>query len=155
MSVEFNDVDVSFFKRDAFEIHGLMFSIDEVIQCAFVSSTILYQAVYENPNCNAFLISIAKEGWISITTVFYSTEFYKRIKMKDENDDRLVSHASNVNKYIDGEDFCTVLLTKGFVIDNFDIQDSYHEFAITEEKETVLIRATDFEKLTDPDPIVQ
>lgn len=141
--------------RDCFPIHGLMFNVRDLIQCLFYCSSSMYHAV-QNSKCNGFMITIDTErNWIMAVPVVYCPDYSECIVRNNDDPDVLRPHV-NKNTYIEHDENKTILMvTKGYVIDNFKHKESYHDFLVGKNDSTVLIEASDIECLTDKNPYLE
>lgn len=142
--------------QDAFKIHGTMFSVRDIVQCLFLCSKSLHD-LYHSDKCNLFVVTInTEDAWVIGMPSYANQEYNERVC---RNNDELVSQ-SNVhhrrNTYMTKDDNKYMLfLTKGYILDNFTVKDSYHDFRVSEDKPHVMIYATDFESLTVKNPTLE
>lgn len=137
--------------KDAFEIHGVMFSNKDIIQSACYCSNYIFDAIYDHDFSSGFMINISTSGWVSLAPITYNKK-YSECLVRNSTDDKTILSSINKNAYINHSDTITVfLLTKGFFIDYFEIQPSEDDF-IDEQSSTVVITSEDFERMTSKDP---
>ena len=141
---------------DAFEVHGLMFSIKEIIQCAFLCSSTLSLSAIDSEDCNAFMFTInKKDAWIMGSPVVYNIRFNECV-LKNNTDPDVIRPFNGRNTYINhNEDTVIMMITKGFVVDNFEVKESYHDFLLNEGEPHVMIDAEDIESLSLRNPTIQ
>lgn len=56
------------------------------------------------------------------------------------------------NTYSIKDDKVMLCMTKGYILDNFEVKNSYHDFKISEKQTNVVLYASDIESLTVKDP---
>lgn len=142
--------------QDAFEIHGTMFSVRDIVQCLFLCSKSLYE-LYNSDRCNLFVVTInTKDSWV-IGMPSYTNQDYNERVCRNNDETTTQSNVQNRrNTYMTKDDNKYMLfLTKGYVLDNFEVKDSYHDFRVSEDKPHVMIYAADFESLTVKNPILE
>lgn len=139
-------------ESDAFEIHGMMFNVREVIQCLFLCSQTMYKYFHKN-TCNMYVIQISTEGSWIMGTPMCTNEKYIECVLRNDNSQTPQSEVhSKKNTYSTQGDKTILFLTKGFVMDNFEVKDSYHDFRMNEKQANVLIYARDIESLSVDNP---
>lgn len=142
--------------EDGFEVHGLMFQIKDVIQCLFLCSATMYE-FFNNPMCNCFAITINKDdAWVMATPMTMNTEFNACV-MRNNKGKTPQSEVERLrNTYSRPDDkHILMFLSKGYVLDNFKIQESYHDFLLQEGEPHVRIEAQDIESLTLKNPYLE
>lgn len=134
--------------KDGFAIHGMMFSVQEVIQCLFLSSKTMYD-FYTNDECNCYAITInTTDKWMMATPMNVNNKFNTRCR---NHGNLLKSREWNTYSNFD-DDHIIILMSKGFVMDNFVMKESYHDFLLKEGEPHVMINASDIESLTVKNP---
>lgn len=130
-----------------FEIHDLMFTNHELIQCLILCSSSCVENIF-NPYVNALMITIdRKEKHIICAPMMYNRSFSRKLKKFDLD--------VKINTYIkESANKTLFLLSTGFLLDNFEINQGVHDFLIDEEQSFVYIEASDIESLTVKDPLV-
>jgi len=138
---------IDIIEENGFKIHGLMFTNRELLQCLFLSSRSCYESIMSQ-EINAMMITInRKEKNIICAPMMYNKAFSRKLKKVDED--------VKVNTYIRDTNNSTVfLLSIGFIIDNFEVRPSYHDFLLSEEQPFVFIEAQDIESLTVKNPLL-
>lgn len=139
--------------QDAFEVHKLMFNTKDIVQCLFLSSATMYD-FFNNPMCNCFAVTINHdEKWVMATPMTMNTEFNECVMRnnKEKTPQSEVEKLRNTYSKPD-ENHTLMFLSKGYVMDNFTVQDSYHDFLFTEGEPHVMITAEDIESLTLKNP---
>lgn len=146
-----SDIDNAL-NRNGFEIHDIMFNIKDLIQSALYCNNSLYHALTEHSTCNGLMVSVSYDRWMSISPISYSKKFTECLS-RNSTDPTTMENAKNRNAYIEhDENTIVLLLTKGFILDNFEIQESYHDFLMDENKNHIVMEPSDFESLTDKNP---
>lgn len=134
--------------QDGFAVHDTMFSVKDVIQCMFLASKTMYD-FYVSSSCNCFAITLnTRDGWIMSTPMTTNNKFNAAL---DRNSDSSKIRRPNTYTMHD-EDHILILLSKGFVMDNFIMKESYHDFRLVENEPHIMVYATDFESLTMKNP---
>ncbi len=130
-----------------FEIHDLMFTNHQLIQCLILCSSSCVESIF-NPCVNALMITVdRKEKHIICAPMTFNKQFSR--KLKKSNGD------VKINTYIrENSDKTLFLLSTGFIMDNFDLIQGYHDFLIDEDQPFIYIEAADIESLTVKDPLV-
>ena len=139
--------------EDAFEIHGIMFKNKDIIQCVFLSSKSLYE-YYNSPACNCFAITVnTEENFVVATPMLMNTE-YNDCVLRNDKESSPQSEIENMrNTYTKHKGKYTMMfLTKGYIMDHFTVQDSYHDFLVNEDDSHVVISAKDIESITHKNP---
>ncbi len=142
--------------NDGFEIHGLMFSIKEIVQCLFLCSATMHE-FFNNPMCNCFAVTInCNDRWIMATPMTMNTEFNECVMRnnKEKTPQSEVEKLRNTYTKPD-EKHILMFLSKGYVMDNFTVRESYHDFLFTEGEPHVMISAEDIESLTLKNPYLE
>lgn len=142
--------------KDGFEIHGLMFSIKDVVQCLFLSSSTMYE-FFNNPMCNCFAVTInSTDKWIMATPMTMNTEFNECVMRNNKGKTPQSEVEKLRNTYTKpDEKHVLMFLSKGYVMDNFVVRESYHDFLFTEGEPHVMITAEDIESLTHKNPYLE
>lgn len=139
-------------QSDAFAIHGMMFNVREVIQCLFLCSKTMY-TYFHKPTCNMFIIQISTEGsWIMGNPMCTNEQYIECVMRNDPSSNPQSEVQAKKNTYQQHGDKIILFCTKGFILDNFEVKDSYHDFRMNEKQTNVLIYATDIESLTVDNP---
>lgn len=130
-----------------FEIHDLMFTNHDLIQCLMLCSSSCVESIF-NPFVNALMITIdRKEKHIICAPMTFNKTYSRKLK-KDDGDVK-------VNTYIQENDNKTLLLlSTGFIMDNFELVQGVHDFLIDEDQPFVYLEASDIESLTVKDPLI-
>jgi hypothetical protein len=80
-------------------------------------------------------------------------EYNERVCRNTEEDTAQRNVENRRNTYLTKDDNKYMLfLTKGFILDNFIVKDSYHDFKVAEDKPHVMIYASDIESLSVKNP---
>lgn len=143
--------------EDGFPIHGLMFNIKDVLQCLFLCSSTMHE-FFNNTLCNCFAITInKKEHWIMATPMTINTEFNECVIRNNAGQKTPQEDVQNRrNTYTrHGEDNLLIFLSKGYVVDNFTVSESFHDFLLKEGEPHVMITAKDIESLTLKNPYLE
>lgn len=138
--------------RDGFEIHGMMFNIKEVVQCLFYSSKTMYD-FFHSDSCNMFVCTVNRaESFIMGMPMCLNNEYNECVMRNnpDSTPQREVHMKKNTYK-IKGDNVI-LFLTKGYILDNFTVKESYHDFRVSEDNPNVMLYASDIESLTLKDP---
>lgn len=141
----------------AFDVHDLPFTIRDIIQCLFLMSKTMYDFHANNPACNCYAITInIKSEWVMATPMTINHDFNMAV-MRNNKNKTPQSEVENLrNSYtIPDKDHILMFLTKGFIVDNFTVQESYHDFLFTEGEPHVLISSEDIESLTHKNPYLE
>jgi hypothetical protein len=133
----------------------MMFDVKDVVQCLFYCSKTMYD-FFHSDGCNMFVCTInCAESFIMGMPMSLNNE-YNECVMRNNPDitpQREVHGKKNTYK-IKGDNII-MFLTKGFILDNFRVKDSYHDFRISEDNPSVMLYASDIESLSVKDPGVQ
>lgn len=134
-------------EHEGFEVHDLMFSNRQLIQCLMLCSSSCVESIF-NPFVNALMITIdRKEKHIICAPMAFNKEFSRKLKKSDGD--------VKVNTYIqENPDKTLLLLSTGFIMDNFELIQGMHDFLIDEDQPFVYLEAADIESLTVKDPLV-
>lgn len=142
-------------RKDAFKVHDIMFNVRDVVQCLMYCSRTMYVLVSDS-NCNMFSIVIDTEaGSISSLPMVVNDYYNECVIRNNEESTAQLRLEEKKNTYQLGENKIILFLTKGFIIDNFVLKESYHDFKPTEDSATVILHSTDIESLTVANPGVQ
>jgi hypothetical protein len=138
---------------DAFEVHDLMFSIKDIIQCLFLCSATMYE-FFNNPKCNSFAVTVnSSKRWVMATPMTMNSEYNECVIRNNPGDTPQSDVEKLRNTYTKPDDeHVLMFLSKGYVLDNFFISESYHDFLFTEGEPHVMITAEDIESLTLKNP---
>jgi|SRR6478609_335460 len=142
--------------QDAFEIHDTMFSVKDVIQCLFLCSKSMHD-LFHSDKCNIFIVTISTENaWVMGMPMYTNQDYNERVCRNTEGDTAQSNVQNRRNTYlIKDENKYMLFLTKGYILDNFTVKDSYHDFKIAEDKPHVMIHAADIESLTVKNPTLE
>lgn len=137
--------------KDGFVIHDMMFSVKDVIQCLFLASRTMY-TTFESGEATSYAITInTTDKWIMATPMVTNDKFNKKSNANGTN-----PPARELNTYTQyDEDHIIMLMSKGFVVDNFIMKESYHDFLLQEGEYHVMINASDIESLTVKNPTLE
>lgn len=146
-----NSVD-NVMDTDAFEIHGMMFSIREVLQCVFLTNSSLYNQ-YKTDNSIIYIVNLKKE----LNTIMIATCISAKLHLTKNKRLHTKTIQDEINTYMDkdGDGDYIMFLSKGYVTDNFLIQDSLYDFVSEENDSFIVMNAGDIEELTNPNPILK
>lgn len=137
---------------DAFKVHDIMFNVGDIIQCLFLCS----KSMYEHFHCartNIFILTISTEHSFIMGLPMNTNEEY--IDCVVRNDPSVTPQGEvhkKKNTYTIKDNKIMMCVTKGFLLDNFTIKDSYHDFKVSEKQANVVLYASDIESLTVKDP---
>lgn len=139
--------------QDAFEIHGTMFSVRDIVQCLFLCSKSLHD-LYHSDRCNLFIVTInTHDNWVMGMPMYTNQDFNERVCRNTDESTAQSNIQNRRNTYLTKDDNKYMLfLTKGYILDNFVVKDSYHDFKVTEDKPHVMIYSSDFESLSVKNP---
>lgn len=142
-------------QKDAFMIHDMMFNMKEVLQVLFYSSKTIYD-FFHSDACNMFVCTVnTKDGFIMGMPMCVNNE-YNDCVMRNCTESTPQSEVHNrKNTYKIKDENVIMFLTKGFILDNFMVKESYHDFRVSEDNPNVIIYASDIENLTLENPGVQ
>lgn len=137
--------------KDGFVIHNVMFSVQDIIQCLFLASRTMYET-YVSGQATSYAITINTEDkWIMATPMITNDAFNKKSNANGTNPPARV-----LNTYTQyDESHIIMLMSKGFVLDNFVMKESYHDFLLQEGELHVMINASDIESLTMKNPTLE
>lgn len=145
----------SIMNADAFEIHECMFNIKDVIQCLFLCSKTMYN-MYNNNGCNLFVLTINRnQSAISGMPMSVNDEYNRCVIRNNDSSTPQLEVQSKKNMYVVKDDKIILFVTKGYIMDNFFVKESYHDFRLVEDNPTVRITAQDIESLSMKDPDVR
>lgn len=146
-----NSVD-NIMDTDAFEIHGMMFSIREVLQCVFLTNSSLYNQ-YKTDNSIIYIVNLKKE----LNTIMIATCVSAKLHLMKNSKLNTKTIQDEINTYMDkdGDGDYIMFLSKGYVTDNFLIQDSLYDFVSEENDSFIIMNADDIEELTNPNPVLK
>ena len=137
---------------DAFKVHDIMFNVKDIIQCLFLCSKTMHDHFHDS-GTNVFILTISTENSFIMGMPMCTNQEY--IDCVVRNDDG-VTPQSEVNKkkntYTIKDDKIMMCCTKGFILDNFEVKDSYHDFKVSEKQANVVLYASDIESLSVKDP---
>lgn len=137
---------------DAFKVHDIMFNVKDIIQCLFLCSKTMHD-YFHNPNTNIFILTISTENSFIMGMPMSTNEKYiDSVIRNNENITPQSEVHKKKNTYTIKDDKIMMCCTKGFILDNFKIKDSYHDFRVSEKQTNVVLYATDIESLTVKDP---
>lgn len=140
--------------EDGFKVHGLTFTNKELIQTALYLSDSLSTAILEQPEVNSAMFTISTSGYILCTLCGYNSEFTKIVD-RNGNTESMIQHCNgfpDVNSFIRSDETkITFVLSKGYIIDNFELKDGFFDFSF-DGTESVLIEAHDIENITVKNP---
>lgn len=136
-------------QTDGFTVHDMMFSIKDVVQCLLLASKTMYD-FYLNPHCNCYAITInTTDGWIMSTPMTVNSKFNSSVDRNSPHEKK----SRRPNTYIiHDDDHILILLSKGYIMDNFIMKESYHDFLLKEDEPHVMLYASDIESLTLKNP---
>lgn len=139
--------------HDAFKIHDLMFNFHDVIQCLFLCSKSMYDC-FHSDKCNIFIVTVStKDSWVMGMPMYTNQDFNERVYRNTDEETAQSNVQNRRNTYLTKDDDKYMLfLTKGFILDNFIVKDSYHDFKVSEDKPHVMIYASDIESLSVKNP---
>lgn len=134
--------------RDAFKIHDTMFNVHDVIQCLFLCSKTMYEYFHKD-NCNIFVITVnTKSNFVMGMPMATNEQYINCVLRNDDSDTPQSEVHKKKNTYTIKDDNIMICFTKGFIMDNFEVKDSYHDFKVSEKQNNVILYATDVESLT-------
>lgn len=134
--------------KDGFTIHNTMFDVKDIIQCLFLSSRTMY-STFMSGEATCYAITINTEDkWVMATPMVTNDKFNKK---SNANGTFPPSRVLNTYTQYD-ENHIIMLVSKGFVLDNFVLKESYHDFLLQEGELHVMINASDIESLTMTNP---
>lgn len=129
--------------QDGFMIHDQMFSYRELLQCLFLCSKTCYDSIV-GIYVNAITITINKKDRKIIAIPVIYNKMYAR-KYAKHHDDTVVT----MNAYIKhGSNTISLLLSSGYIIDNFHLREPYYDFLVSDDQSVVVLEAEDIESLS-------
>lgn len=138
---------------DAFIVHDSMFNIRDAIQVLFLCSKTMYD-FFNSTECNLFVISIKPSSSCVMGTPMSTNNKFNECVMRNNADidtpQSEVHYKKNTYTYSDGK--YLLFVTKGYILDNFIVKESYHDFRLNERDPYVIIYADDIESLTLKNP---
>ncbi|WEM33127.1 hypothetical protein EJP02_066 [Escherichia phage EJP2] len=139
--------------RDAFKIHNMMFNIKEVVQCLFYCSKTMHD-FFHSDMCDMFVCTVNRdESFIMGMPMSVNAEYNECVLRNNPGSSPQRDLHVKKNTYcIKGDDIVIMFLTKGFILDNFTVKESYHDFRVQEDNPTVMIYASDIESLAMDNP---
>lgn len=142
--------------HDAFEIHDTMFSVKDIVQCLFLCSKSMHDLFYSD-KCNIFIVTVSTDnGWVMGMPMYTNQDYNERVCRNTDEDTAQSNVQNRRNTYlIKDENKYMLFLTKGYILDNFTVKDSYHDFKIAEDKPHVMLHASDIESLTVKNPTLE
>lgn len=145
----------SIMKTNAFKVHDMMFNVKECIQFVFLCSKSMY-TMFHQDNCNIFVITINPTNSSVSSMPMSLNDTYNECVIRNNTDSTPQSEVHNKkNMYILKDGNIILFVTKGYIMDNFLIKDSYHDFKLVEGNPTIRITAQDIESLTMKNPEVR
>lgn len=143
---------------DGFKIHGLMFTNKELIQIALYLSDTLSADIMQYSEINSAMFTISTDGYILCTPCEYNSAFV-RIVDRNGKSTEMVSGSTgfpDINSFIrSDESKITFVLTKGYMIDNFEMNTGYFDFSYNGDASNILIESHDIENLAVKNPKMQ
>lgn len=141
--------------EDAFEIHQMMFNIKDAVQCLFYCSKTMYD-FFHLDTCNMFVCTVnRKESFIMGMPMSVNTEYNECVMRNNDGSTPQSEVHLKKNTYKIKGDNVIMFLTKGFILDNFIVKESYHDFKVSEDNSNIIIYASDIESLSVQNPGVQ
>lgn len=141
--------------NDAFKIHDMMFNVKDIVQCLFYCSKTMYD-FFHSDGCNMFVCTINRsESFIMGMPMCINTEYNECVMRNNTCSTPQSEVHYKRNTYTIKGDNVFLYLTKGYILDNFQVKESYHDFRVNENNPNVMIYASDIESLTVQDPGVQ
>lgn len=144
--------------EDGFIVHGMTFTNKELIQIALYLSDTLSTDILEHEDINAVMFTLSTHGgYILCTPCEYNSEF-TRIVDRNGNTANMVQYCSgfpDVNSFIRSDDSkITFVLSKGYLIDNFELRPGFFDFSMDGEVSSILIEAHDIESVSVKNPTI-
>lgn len=137
---------------NGFKIHDIMFSVKDIMQCLFLCSKTMYE-YYHSDLCNMFVITISTENsFVLSMPMNINTEFVDAVLRNDSTETPQSEVNRKKNTYTIKDDKIIMFVSKGFIMDNFKVKESYHDFRIEQDSPKVIIYASDIESITVSDP---
>lgn len=149
----------SILEMNIFQVHGLWFTIRDAIQSMLYLSDTMAEYCVDVPTCNAYAITFVPEDGIMVgVPVAYNREFYCTVTSKGAlHTERMkeLDKFPSTNEYQYTDDgSITIVMTRGFVIDNFNIPEEggLHDFSTDEMSTSIILKVQDLESLSDINP---
>ncbi|BEH88401.1 hypothetical protein [Klebsiella phage phiKp_21] len=137
---------------NGFKIHDIMFSVRDIIQCLFLCSKTMYD-YYHSDLCNMFVITISTENSFILSFPMNTNEEFIQAVLRNDNVTNAQTEVHRKkNTYTIKDDKIIMFVSKGFIMDNFIVKESYHDFKIEPDSSKVMIYASDIESITVSDP---
>lgn len=137
---------------DAFFVHDMMFNIGDIIQCTFLMNYTLFEH-HHSDGCDGYIININTGGSSVMATPFFmNSGLNKRRKKNDPTNPSLEKVFSSLNTCTIKNGNYMVYASKGYITDNFKVQDCESDYTIEGSTPFVAFTSTDIEDLTSPDP---
>lgn len=142
-------------QRDGFEIHEMMFNVGDIVQCLFYCSKTMYD-FFHSDSCNMFAVTVnTKEAFVMGMPMSVNNDYNVCVMRNNPESTPQSEVHYKKNTYKIKGDNIILFLTKGYILDNFKVKESYHDFRTSEDNPNVMIYSTDIESLTVPNPGVE